>query len=78
MKCQDCCQEFAIEKLYKYKYFNSVTVYNNWEYDSSTFICEYFIAKLYKNGTAHITYTDFETVDKFNSYVGKFFNYLQS
>jgi hypothetical protein len=45
-------------------------------YDSNTFICEYFEAKLYKNGTAHITYTDLETVKKFNSYVGKFFNYL--
>jgi hypothetical protein len=39
---------------------------------------EYFNVKVFKNGNAHLNFTDLEALEKFNLQVGKYFNWIKS
>lgn len=64
------------------EYFSIETYYRNTIHDRTDYTkkynCAYFTLKLFKNGNAHIEFTDFQALEKFNLMVGKYFNYLRS
>ncbi len=45
---------------------------------SEVYKSEYFNVKVFKNGNAHLNFTDLESLEKFNLQVGKYFNWIKS
>ena len=68
---------YKVENMFNWRdFYNFNYSKNTQEVIKDTFECDYFTAKLYKNGYAHLIFKNDELVNKFNLKIGSLFNWL--